>query len=78
MDLSCRDSGLVQPLHSLLGAVDYAGESVLSGGLTASPSGFEAGGFQHGPGLPVYEPGVHRAFGRGRDSSQHGWTGPGL
>ena len=62
--LSCRDYGLAQPVRVVLEALDDAGPGVLFGCRSASAADLEAGDFQHGPGIAVYERGVHRRLER--------------
>jgi len=64
VDTTHSDPRLVQPLCRLLGAFDDPGQRILSGGAAESAPDLEAGDFQHGPGLAIYEHRLHGTFGK--------------
>ena len=68
---------LVQPLRARLGRVQQHGERLLRGNVDARLEKGPSGHFQHGPGQPVYECGVHRHLAEGRCAHQYGRTRPG-
>ncbi len=70
------DYGLVQPLRSVLGAVDHAGRNFLRGGTGMGVENRTSRDFQFGSGVSIHERAVHRPASGMRRCDQHGWPRP--
>jgi len=68
--------GLVQPLRACVGAVEFAGGSVLSQCPGAGIGHEHAGDLQHRPGCAVYQRGFHGAARDGGGTGKHGRSRP--
>ncbi len=69
--------GLVQPVCAGVGIVELAGDRFLPAGVDTGFGAGQARYFQHRPGIPIHERGVHGTLGGERYPRQHGRARPG-
>src|SRR5262249_17400914 len=70
------DSGLVQPVRTGVGSVNYAGYELLFVSTGLGTKKRQAGDLQLRPGRAIHQRGFHGATPARRNSNQHGWAGP--
>jgi len=75
LPLSDGGDGLVQPVCSGLGAVEFLGDGLLPAGSGKGVANGQTGHFQYRSGSTVHERGIHRQVDNGRHSDQHGRPG---
>ena len=74
--LSGRGDGLVQPLRSGLGSIDFLGDIILCGGAGLGSTERSADHLQHRPRIAVHQRALHEPAGDSWHRHQHGWARP--
>src|SRR3990167_3526255 len=70
--LSGGDSGLVFPVRAVMEALEQPGDGLLHGGPRRGAETGNSRNLQHGSGMPVHQPGLHRALAGAGHPDQHG------
>lgn len=76
--VSGGDSGLVQPVRTVLEAFEQFGDGILHGGARSSFRSWASGYIQHGSGESIHECRFYEAIAGAPDPYQHGFTGAGF